>query len=275
MNDVSFHAPDAAEHERMLESERKTLIEYTIISVLFVAVMLIVQLIVGGKILVAMHNGEIPTAQERYLSEFYETKEHIIQELYGDRTAYADGKVWHQKVNFLDKEKSAATGTIVYDEEAYQAYYDQFLAEYDANIDQAKVDAVYEERKAEFLEYKRAEEKQNRKDNKTGLKIFGIVVMALATIALMAGIVIAENAKYQAVVKKQYMVTMGRVIWKGNNTWNHHFIKRRARIRHAQGEVRLLLSRRQVFSISEGDSVYLAKIRVRFLGERDKYIVCK
>lgn len=71
-------------------------------------------------------------------------REEVVEDLYGNREAYA-AQHTGSRADYIDKNASQGS-TLVIDEERMERVYQSKLAEYDAMIDQSKVDALVKER---------------------------------------------------------------------------------------------------------------------------------
>ncbi len=253
------------EHELLQQSERNNFIFKTFFALLITVIAVVVLFMTRDR------SSATSERESTSLINFTETEASIITELYGDRTAYADGKTWHTKTNFIDKEKTAATGEITYDEEAYQAYYDSFLAEYDANIDYEKVASILEERKAAFLaaSVESAKETEPIPVNNTGLLLSTLYILLIGTY------IILSFMKYNCIRTHKYRISDGKVLEKRSRRGRINLVKPYAMIRYGSTSVKVRITYLQSLSINVGDSVYLAHFDTNLPIHTLRYTICK
>jgi|GEM_PF-3888861 len=132
------------------------------------------------------------TAKVVYTDEYRESvRQDVIQELYGSRETYASEKTG-SRADYLDKEASKG-GEMVIDEKRMQQVYDSKLQEYDARIDNEKVDKIVNERLEQVVDEGRYDDlaesnEVTSKDVmywKNGGKYFALVVEALMILFIL------------------------------------------------------------------------------------------
>lgn len=271
MGESGFRYATAQEHEALFASEKKVALERIVGISLFMIVPIIILLMYFP---ITKPAPVKQVSQEELLAGFTETEDTIIEELYGDRIAYADQKTWHSKTDFVDKEKSAAAGEIIYDEEAYQAYYDSFLAEFDAQVDHQKVTNLLEERKAAYLAAKEATAQVSGFANPfwNGRTFF----WTFALFALVMVNILHRIHKVNIVANRNYMVAEGTIVQKMSARNRINFIKPFAKVRLDNGEtVKVHMSMLQSLAIGENARVMVARLNGRLLPFYSKYVFCK
>lgn len=290
MESRGFRTASAAENDLVVQRVESYAREQIVIAVVFLAIAFVLLcglylgafrfLIVGA--VNAKERLEI-THSENPLEGFAETEESIIEELYGGRTAYADGKTWHTETNFIDKEASAATGTIVYDEVAFQEYYDSFLAEYDAMIDHDKVSQELERRQKLYIESKKIDTKV-----KMGKRYFNVIdeIKSPQNIGMILGVlcmmlaaclpIIMAVVRRNKIRKGEYLITEAKLVRKTvYGKWTYNIIKTTAVVRYFGGETFVFMSKGQSLSLSPGDDIYLIDTGIPSILRYRRYMLCK
>ncbi|MCQ2525984.1 MAG: hypothetical protein MJ130_04390 [Lachnospiraceae bacterium] len=290
MESRGFRTANAEENEHIIQKVESYARERIVTSAVFlvIAYVLLFGLYLGAfRFLIA----GVENAKESYemahsenpLEGFPETEESIIEELYGGRTAYADSKTWHTEVNFIDKEASAATGTIVYDEAAFQEYYDSFLEEYDAMIDHDKVARELERRQTIYIESQKYDAKVVRGQRYSnvieGIKSPQNIGMILGVLFMMfaACLPIIFSVKRRNKIRKgEYLITEAKLVGKTvYGRWEFRFIKTTAVVRYFAGETLVFMSKGQSLSLSPGDDIYLIDTGIPSIFRYRRYMLCK
>ena len=275
MNENNWHMPNGIEQRTLEKAERNVMLERIVLETLFVVVTFGVLYIFFFGVRTAQKEYAKTVEESNYLAGFAETEESIINELYGDRTTYADNKTWHAKTDFLDKEKTAETGEITYDEEAFAKYYDSFLEEYDAMIDHDNVAALLEERKSIYQETKKAAlASDGTAFIKSGKGVRLYILLGIC-IVLELGICFGAFWKFYLIHAGKYMVCQGRIVDKVNRYDRFRLLKRFAVVSINGSTERVRLSILQSMALGVGESVYLAKLESGILVGKTKNVICR
>ncbi|MDO5155944.1 MAG: hypothetical protein Q4D51_08250 [Eubacteriales bacterium] len=268
MWEEEWSAPDEYVHQRILQSQKLASLEFTI---LMIFMFLSITVIAGGMVAKLSTGVVKESVSGPDLSGFYETEETITKELYGDRKAYADGKTFHKEVDFLDKEATRKTGEITYDKEAFEAYYNSFLEEYDAMVDHEKVRGLLEERKQEYIA---AHSSVNG-----GASVFTAIMkyVALGILAFVTCVAFLwyDGRKLMCILRRDYQVIEGTVLSKFNHASRHTFVKKFAEVRYHSGVVNAVMPGSQAIGIRKGEHVYLVALNVRRLSGSNVYAIYK
>lgn len=273
MNEL--RTPSDSEHRMFLAAEKSVLFYRIILTGLFLIVVFGVLSYVKRQTAAPVEETVKVEGDARYLEGFTDTEESIIKELYGDRTAYADDKTWHTKTDFIDKEATAKTGEITYDEEAYQAFYDSFLAEYDAMVDHEKVTALYNERKETYIALKKSAENafgKKDKQNVLGGKVVVLTVLLIAVCVVWCGIAVL---RFFSIAKRDYLIAEGTVVKKLSRRGRINIIKPFAVVSYGNAEAKVRLIVPQSLVIGEYEKVYLAELGNGLPAGTLRYSICK
>lgn len=206
--------------------------------------------------------------EEKPIEAFMDTQESVIEELYGSPTAYADGKALQNKSQFVDLAKTAVLGSIQYDEEAYQAYYNGFIEEFYSQVDYEEINKILEEREKAF-------EKRVKKSS-GGISIFPMIWMCVITVSLVnVFYVLLYYQRYSAISKKEYTLWEGTIVSKEENRKHVSLVKTSAIVDCGEESLRVTMTLLQALKMQEGDEVYVAEINKDLFLKSAKFTICK
>lgn len=267
MMEAVFRQPQEIEHDRIMQSEKRILTGNTVLLLVFL------WLVLSPLFLFYRIAAQKPVTdpEAELMAGFTETRESVIKELYGDRKGYADRNTFHKEVDFLDKEKTRETGEITYDTEAFQAYYDSFLAEYDAMIDEEKVTAVLEEHRESYRQEQLALQKEKKAAGRFSLLKAAI---PFTLCLLFDGFLFVKTIRrYLCIRNRDYQLTEGRIQEKYAGDYRN-MVRRRAVVSWTGGTEKIVMPLPQAPFIAEGQKVYLIRMGSAGFFGRIKYGVC-
>lgn len=268
MSNETFRFANSTEHEIILNSE-KTVFWTRLLFFALLALMFL-----GGlsAFVLKMNKSTNEISNEReeadFLLGFNETEETVIKELYGDLDEKVESLVWENKSQFIDKEKTTATGTITYNEPAMESYRKQKLEELKSQIDYQKVQTILEERKSEYQKHQKSQSRSGKEkvsSENVKLLFLGAIYALVLAVAAYFG-----RKRYQCIVDQDYLITDA-VINKKQLNIRRDILPRRIIVNYAGGTEEVVVTALQTLSMHVGDQVYLMKLNTGYR----PYKLCK
>lgn len=300
----AFRKANMDEHEAILQSEKKVMMGKLAYVIITFAVVLAASLVVNIRMSKNAINKEATDyneqtmegmVQEPGLEGFGETEETVIKSMYGDAAEYAENKVWENKKDFIDKDKTTETGEITYDEEAIEKYRQEMVAEFNAQIDHDAVAKELEARKAAYKETgslstqsasdsgsdssdSQADDMldifmvENPVQDKNKAMNFTTILMGVLILGALVGTFVSSRNRYKQICSGDYEIADGRIESKDYQLRRDIlFAKRKAVVNYQGGFERVILTYGQAWKLQVGSPVYL--IHVNAL--RRPYFVCR
>lgn len=254
-----FAIPDESEHMAVLASEKKIYRLRIFISVILLLIICVPSFLFMQR-MDSMFDGPEESADEKdYLAGFDITEERIISELYGSPEEYADSMLFKNKSGFLDREKTAATGKMTYNEAAMEEYRNRMLEEFNSRVDRAEVERVLEERRAAYIENSKAE-----RESAEAVKTTHNWKLLLIIAVFLTGVVIALilwGRRYSHIKNREYMITDGIITEKTLVSRVRIIgIKRLATVSYKGGAEKVRLTHLQGLSLGVGENVALIAV---------------
>lgn len=248
-------------HQQLLESEKDVLM------IKILAAFVYVVFVAGALLFIQSYIfGFMDKVQP--IEAFMDTQESVMEELYGSPTDYADSKALHDKIKFIDQTKTAVEGSMQYDEDAYQAYYDSFIQEYYSQVDYEQINKILEEREKAF-------QKNAKRSAGSSVTLVMTWMFVLPISLVNAAYVLLYYQRYSAIAKEEYTLWEGTIVSKGENRNHISVVKTSAVVDCGDENLRVTLTFLQAMKMQEGDEVYVAEVNKNLLLKSAKCAICK
>lgn len=271
METTGFRKAGSAEQRTITESEKHILGERIIILLVFAFLSVGVVILTEMQMSRTLKSFQKKAKETDYLEGFAETEETVIRELYGTAQEYAESMVYKNKSQFLDKQKTAQTGTMTYNEYEISQYREKMIAEFESRIDREKVEKVLAERKEEYRLAKKASTEDINKARKKNPARTGSFVIAAFVLVAEGVAAFFWVRRYRLVRDGFYEIADGCVTAKKVGYYREFPIRRKAEVCYSGGSVLVRMPLAQAMATKKGQEVYLIRIPSRF----SSYLICK